>query len=515
MIVVYHNNESIKKAVGIDNGTLISYIHTGGIAHGLFKLAAEFPDSKIVWCHELLEGELNIGEINTLFHHNKLMLSYRKNHSLFCGDRIGYVEQSPFIKINNDVCYPSWQMSSDVGVIHASVLNELAGKIPLDSNFDYFLNSVAKVCMPLGLFCYSEPQLLLKGNAVLTTRKAGVFMLFRFVKQHYRLRWTILLFLNLMIYEKRFPLFPILYCLFFRNRKKLRISLESIQVASSRKVIDKKTIDVIIPTIGRKKYLYDVLQDLTKQTLLPQNVIIVEQNPDEASVSELDFLHTETWPFRIKHSFIHQAGACNARNIALGQVESEWVFLADDDIRLSENFIGDVFDVIKDTGSKAVSVSCVQKKEEPIKDIVFQWGSFGSGCSFVKKDIIENCKFNLGYEFGYGEDMDFGIQIRNIGVDILYIPRPQIIHHKAPMGGFRTKPVLQWKNDEIQSKPSPTVMFFYLLHQTKQQLLGYKTTLFFKYYLKQSVKNPFIYLNLYRKRWNRSFFWAEQLMKQS
>jgi GT2 family glycosyltransferase len=53
-------------------------------------------------------------------------------------------------------------------------------------------------------------------------------------------------------------------------------------VKSSLAVVGNKSIDVIIPTIGRKQYLYAVLQDCA-QTHLPVNVIIVEQNPQEDS----------------------------------------------------------------------------------------------------------------------------------------------------------------------------------------------------------------------------------------
>ena len=58
-------------------------------------------------------------------------------------------------------------------------------------------------------------------------------------------------------------------------------------------MVDEATIDVVIPTIGRKKYLYDVLCDLRKQTHLPKNVIIVEQNLLLDSKSELDFLQND------------------------------------------------------------------------------------------------------------------------------------------------------------------------------------------------------------------------------
>jgi hypothetical protein len=56
--------------------------------------------------------------------------------------------------------------------------------------------------MILGLLCYSEQQLLLSETEGITTHKeANLFLLFRFVKQHYKKRW-IVLFLNLLVLKK-------------------------------------------------------------------------------------------------------------------------------------------------------------------------------------------------------------------------------------------------------------------------------------------------------------------------
>ena len=121
----------------------------------------------------------------------------------------------------------------------------------------------------------------------------------------------------------------------------------------------------------------------------------------------------------------------------------------------------------------------------------------------------------MGYEFGFAEDSDFGMQLRDLGHDVLFLPEPEILHLKAPFGGFRTKPVLQWHADEVQPKPSPTIMLYILLHNTKEQFLGYKTTLFFKYYRCQSIKNPYLYYKMFRKRWNQSVYWANQLKKKA
>lgn len=508
MIILYHQNN---KVISVERSTeRVDFSNKKSVAKTFFEVAEKFPDELLVWCHQSQKDNLNISPFTDVFHHKKIMASYSPKGN-YLPDGIGYVEQSPFIKVNKTVSYPTWQMSSLIGGVHASVLNKLKGAIMPDKDFGYFLNSLAKQAMPLGLFCYSEPKFLRSNQNLPKIKQASVYTLFKFVKQHYKLIWVLLLFFNLVIYEKRVTLFPFLISLFYKRTKLKETILDDIEVHSTKIVPQSKTIDVVIPTIGRKKYLYDVLKDLNVQTYLPKNVIIVEQNPDTYSESELDYLHTEKWNFNIKHTFTHKAGACNARNIALAQTESEWIFLADDDIRVKDDFFEKVFAEIRKIGSNAYTINCLRENEKTVFKQIKQWATFGSGCSIVKNDELKNTKFELGYEFGFGEDADFGMQLRNIGTDVVYLPQPQILHLKAPMGGFRTKPVLAWQNERIQPKPSPTVMLYNLLHKTNAQLNGYKTLLFIKFYKSQNIKNPFSYLSNMKKCWNKSIFWANQL----
>jgi glycosyltransferase involved in cell wall biosynthesis len=484
------------------------------IAEGLLELALQFPESLIVWCHQDLNEHFNSKEIGNLFHHDKLLLSYNPSNISFIDSAIGYVDVSLFIQINKAVPYPTWQMSSAVGGVQAEVLLALNNEIPLDANFDYFLCSLAKSLMPKGLLCYSEPRLL-KSHSKSVAPKTSSYTLFRFVKQHYKTRWVVLLFFNLFLYERKFPFLPFLFSFFFKNRSKVNINLDAIKVQSSKKVVGQATVDVIIPTIGRKNYLYDVLKDFSKQTLLPKKIVIVEQNPDAESTSELDYLTNEKWPFEIQHLFIHLAGACNARNLALNQTQSEWVFLADDDNRFEATLLSDIFSKIEQYGNLVVTTSYPQRGESKKYEKVIQWPTFGAGNSFVRRDLLEKVRFNIGFEFGYGEDVDFGMQLRYQGHDVLFLPEPEILHLKAPIGGFRTKPILQWQNDDIQPKPSPTIMLCQLLHTTPAQINSYKATLFFKYYRHQKIKNPIRYYYNFQKQWARSVFWANELKRQN
>lgn len=512
MIVIYHQNNNVVE-VGDNNEKPIVFLQKN-ITKILFEMAALYPNELILWCHVDLKSDLNLPAFAAVFHHNKIMASYNPFQNSFLSQAIGYVEESPFIEINKRVSYPTWQMNSYVGGIHSSVLLALKDDVREIENFDYFLHSMAKLAMPQGLLCYSAPVLLKNLSYPIQKRKNDTFTLFKFVKEHYKTRWVILLFLNFFFYERKVAIFPLLFSFFYSQKKLSNNLLNEIQVQSVKKVLESGTIDVIIPTIGRKKYLYDVLKDLSQQTHLPEKVIIVEQNPNPDSISELDYINNENWPFRIEHIFTRQAGACNARNLALNKIENEWLFLADDDIRFENSFLEKALNQIQLYGVNATTYSCLQKNEKPVFNNAHQWSTFGSGCSIVKNNAVKNVLFKKEFEFGFGEDADFGMQLRNLGTDVVFLPNPEIVHLKAPIGGFRTKPVLAWSLDKVQPKPSPTIMLYKLLHLNEKQICGYKTILFFKFYKVQSIKNPIKYFISFKKQWERSLYWANQLKNQ-
>jgi GT2 family glycosyltransferase len=195
----------------------------------------------------------------------------------------------------------------------------------------------------------------------------------------------------------------------------------------------------------------------------------------------------------------------------LSKVTSEWVFLNDDDNKIERNVIEKAFKNIFQYGVEAIVTNYPQTFEVNNYDRVHQTTIFGSGNSFIKSIYLKEVKFNSKYEFGYGEDFDFGMQLRNIGVDVIYFPEPAIIHLKAPMGGFRIKPTFVWSNEEVMPKPSPTVMLNNLVYRTKQQLLGYKTIYFYTLFKANIFQNPIWFLKKTNKHWNKSVYWASIL----
>ena len=509
MIFLIHRNGLLVKQVFKDQKEIA---FEKGLVDTLWKLAEDYPSEIIIWLEEEQERNLETANISSIFHQDLIMASYAVKHAFLDG-RIGYVDQSPFINIKRDVSFPTWLMSSDVGGIKGEVLlcfRELFRGI---KNFDYLLNSMAKIGQQNGLFCYSEPRLV-KDRGEGLVYKASNKQLFSFVFQFYKKFRAVVLFWCVGRYQHEWLVSAFLLGMRERSYFSATVTLQKIKVSSLREQMGDQTIDVIIPTIGRPEHCLNVLRDLKNQTLLPQKVIVVEQNPDTETSSGLSEIYSQVWPFEIKHIFTHKTGACRARNMCLDLVSSAWVFMCDDDIRIPGDVLKNCLKVTKKIGVNVLSLNCKQPQEKNIYDRIKQWGAFGSGTSFVSSACVDKIRFDTNFELGFAEDMDFGMQLRNRGNDIIYHPGIEITHLKAPMGGFRTELEKPWDNAATSPKPSPTVMLYGLKHYTRSQMLGYKNLLWMKFYREQEIKNPLRYISSMKERWKASEILAERLISK-
>jgi GT2 family glycosyltransferase len=512
MILVLHKNEKVVSVKNTVTEIKIPFL-SKNLVSIVFELAQEFPDDLLFWCHQDLENYINYETIASIFHHKLVFASYNTSENYILNKDIGYTETTSFCLRNTKVTFPNWMMSSDVGGLHAEVFLAIQ-KLTIDkSSFNYFSTSLAFQGVPAGLFCYSEPKLLSSNFPIIKKNIGKNSDLFRFVGQHYKKRWVFNLLFCQAVFDKRFSFFALFFGLFANKRNFDMNIFSKIQVVSSKEVSSNFDLDVIIPTIGRKKYLLDVLNDFSKQTILPKRIIIIEQNADASASSDLDFLYNQTWPFQIIHKFIHQTGACNARNLALSLINSEWIFLADDDNRFEPTLLEEIFFKINKFGLECVTTSYLQSFETKRYFVTHQFDTFGSGNSFVKKAALKNIIFDTSFEFGYGEDTDFGMQLRKNGVDVVLLDSPDIEHLKAPIGGFRTNFIFDYEKDEIQPKPSPTVMLFKLKHLSRQQILTYKFRLFLVLYNTSDINNPIKCLKFFKLKWNKSIFLAEKLKR--
>lgn len=508
MIFLIH--QRAKRPVRVINGSGQEIQVTNKSLSQLFwDLADRFPDEIIGWCEEAYIDRVDKEHWAEIFHHDMIMASYAVE-KIFLPESIGYIDHLPFVNINRKVLYGTWRMSSDVGGISGRTLlkfKDLMGKI---RNFEFLLNSIAKVGQQNGLFCFSAPELV-RNVELKELRTASHFQLFAFTYSHYKSLRLIMLFWYLIKYERKIPLTAFFFAIFHRKYFRNKINLSDNKIQSSKKQNKGKKIDVILPTLGRREHLLQVLEDLKAQRLLPQKVIIIEQNSNSDSKTALPELQNEPWPFTIVHHFIHRNGACNARNMALEEVvDADWVFFADDDIRIKPYVLQKCISEMNRLGIGCLNLNCKQPGEKTVFPYLKQWGSFGSGTSMVSASCVKNIRFREVFEYGFGEDKDYGMQLRQAGCDIIYHPGIEILHLKAPRGGFREVIAKPWQKDF--PKPSPTMMVYVKTHYTFEQLMGYRTELFFRFYPIQKIRNPFKYIAVMRQRWRKSVRWSKKIM---
>lgn len=509
MILLIHNKANSLKRV-LYNGAQLEH-DCKTLVKAFWKFAEQYPEELIGWCEQDLQKDLSINNWNKIFHHDFIMASYALK-TTFLPETIGYIDQLPFVNVNRNVNYATWQMSADVGGIKAKTLMKFYKTLGDITDFKLLLNSIAKLGQQIGLFCYSAPGLVKIGGTI-PASTASTTQLFTFVYSHYKSLRLLLLFWCFLRYEKRFPMLALVSALFHKKHFRKENNFSGIEIHSSKKTSTGIDMDVIIPTMGRRKYLLQVMEDLKNQTLLPRKVIIVEQNPDPESQTDLPELCAWVWPFEIVHHFIHQTGACNARNLALDEIKSDWVFFADDDNRIEHDTLEKALYEIQKWGVDLLTLNYRQEGEKLYFDRVKQWGTFGAGNSIVTSRFASKIRFDQAFEHGYGEDKDYGMQLRNAGCDIIYHPGIEILHLKAPRGGFRDVPTPLWEKD--LPKPSPTLMVYVKKYYTPEQVKGFKTELFLRYYMKQPIRNPFVYIRQMRRNWIKSEEWATYLIESS
>jgi glycosyltransferase involved in cell wall biosynthesis len=101
-------------------------------------------------------------------------------------------------------------------------------------------------------------------------------------------------------------------------------------------------ISVVTPTLRRPVEVAELLENLSRQTLLPFEVILVDGAPeDETETEQIVASVIGSLPFRL-HYFRHARGTAIQRNAGIEKATGQLIALIDDDIRLEPDFLSTV-----------------------------------------------------------------------------------------------------------------------------------------------------------------------------
>jgi glycosyltransferase involved in cell wall biosynthesis len=101
-------------------------------------------------------------------------------------------------------------------------------------------------------------------------------------------------------------------------------------------------ISVVTPTLRRPEEVVGLLENLKRQTLLPDEVLLVDGAPeDERATENAVRAITNSFPFSLRY-IRHGGGTAIQRNVGLDAATGHLIALLDDDVRLEPDFLENI-----------------------------------------------------------------------------------------------------------------------------------------------------------------------------
>lgn len=197
-------------------------------------------------------------------------------------------------------------------------------------------------------------------------------------------------------------------------------------------------VSVLIPTLDRYPYLETLLGQLTRQTVPPHEVILVDQTA--ADRRRRDW--AERFPgLPIRYLELDQAGQCSSRNAGLAIAGGDAVLFLDDDDEIAPDLIEKHQAALALAGADA---SCGVADEAGAPPLPAEFrirrlsDVFPTNNSLVKLAALRRSGlFDLAFERGARADADLGQRLYLAGCLLVFDPEIRVLHHHAPAGGLR------------------------------------------------------------------------------
>ncbi len=222
------------------------------------------------------------------------------------------------------------------------------------------------------------------------------------------------------------------------------------------------TISVVIPTLNRPEALRQTLEDLSKQTRLPDEIIVIDQSRDDQGNLLDQVAALAEFP---KLRYIQQAvpNAQKARNRAICEARGEVLLLLDDDVRLAPTFIeGHLHNYEADPTLDGVAGQVLLPGQQPTLELPPSYRWPANGWMFFPLNFAErrptinwpSCNASVRRELarkigGFDEhfarnacdDTEFSWRLHQAGARIVFDPLPSVVHLQVKSGGQRPRGV--------------------------------------------------------------------------
>jgi GT2 family glycosyltransferase len=198
------------------------------------------------------------------------------------------------------------------------------------------------------------------------------------------------------------------------------------------------TIAILIPTLDRYPYLWQLLDQLRQQTIRPHQIIIIDQTAGKQRRSD--------WPDQfadlpLQVIWRDQPGQCSSRNAGLASVQSDYILFLDDDLNVPPDLIAQHLALLN---HQQLDASCGVVEEGKTNQLSFHFTHirdsdvFPAGNTLLKRSaLLVSGLFDLAYERGERADGDLGMRLYLGGKRLGLNPAARVLHLHALSGGLR------------------------------------------------------------------------------
>ena len=221
---------------------------------------------------------------------------------------------------------------------------------------------------------------------------------------------------------------------------------------------------IIIPTYNRKDILIRCLQSIAEQTMLPHEVLVVDDGSTDGTGNELKEKH---YPFALHYHFQKNAGPSRARNKGISEARGDLLIFIGDDILPSKGFTAahlarhsaensNRVVIGKTKWAEHLEISSFMKILE--KGIQFDFDAlteesisykhcYTSNVSVQKIFLIQNnLFFNESFPYAAHEDIEWGYRMSLEKARFIYAPEALASHdHWVDMESYKKRMFLSGK----------------------------------------------------------------------
>ncbi|MDC3203597.1 glycosyltransferase [Prochlorococcus sp. AH-716-B04] len=151
-------------------------------------------------------------------------------------------------------------------------------------------------------------------------------------------------------------------------------------------------ISLIIPTFNSSKTIRACLDSIFKSTLLPSEIIVVDDKSSDETVSIIENLLSS----KVKINLIKKkmnSGPAIARNIGAKNAINEYIFFADSDTRLNNDAIEIAYETIQKRGEEISAVVGIYNENQS-QGIIAEFKTFYYLFQMGRKGIIDYDAFS-------------------------------------------------------------------------------------------------------------------------